>query len=206
MQEGSGLYDGPRSHRMANGKACHPESPGFRRGLLVGSPGPEGRVEHQRADARPANRGTTPRVRGHHPPRLPPGASCGITRPGGPGRAPAGGCPPSEPRHDAAGSRSPSSPASAGGFLWDHQARRAGSLTVQEAPGGNPGTPGVKTTPPSMQEGSTATAPTRSSSVTRHPRHVPARCLTQRGLGLTWAGGGRCSCSRCGCCGAISWR
>jgi len=57
-----------------------------------------------------------------------------ITRPGGPGRAPAGGRPPSEPRHDAAGSRSPSSPASAGGFLWDHQARRDGSSTSGRMP------------------------------------------------------------------------
>jgi len=78
-------------------------------------------------------------------PRLPPGAFCGSARPGGPGCLHAGGGPPSELRHEAAGSRATSSPAPAGGFLWERHA-------FQEAPGGNPGTPGVKTIPPSMPD------------------------------------------------------
>jgi len=117
---------GSNPHRMAPGKACDPVSPGFRRGLFVGAPGPEGRVDCTRAEARQANCGTRPQVRVKHPPRLPPGAFCGSARPGGPGCLHAGSGPPSELRHEAAGSRETSSPASAGGFLWERQARRAG--------------------------------------------------------------------------------
>ena len=115
-------------HRMAPGKVCDPEAPGFRRGLFGRALGPEGRVDPQRAEARQANRGTMPRVRVHHPPRLPPGAFWESARPGGPGRSTAGGGPPTEPRHEAAGSRERSSPASAGGLLGERQARRAGSI------------------------------------------------------------------------------
>ena len=52
-----------------------PESPGFHPGLLVWVPGPEGRVDSKRAQARQANRGTRPRVRVQHAPGFPPGAS-----------------------------------------------------------------------------------------------------------------------------------
>jgi len=59
---------------MAGWLSC-PESPGFHPGLLVFVPGPEGRVDSKRAQARQANRGTTPRVRVQHAPGFPPGAS-----------------------------------------------------------------------------------------------------------------------------------
>jgi len=53
-------------------------------------------------------------------------------------------CPGSNPRSMAPGMRcDPESPGSRRGFLWKRRA-------FQKAPGGNPGTPGVKTTPPSM--------------------------------------------------------
>ena len=52
-----------------------PESPGFHPGLLVFVPGPEGRVDSKRAQARQANRGTRPRVCVQHAPGFPPGAS-----------------------------------------------------------------------------------------------------------------------------------
>jgi len=111
-------FTGSNQHRMAPGKACHPESPGSRRGLFVEALGPEGRVVCMRAEARQANCGMRPQVRVQHLPRLPPGAFCGSARPGGPGCLHAGGGPPSELRHEAAGSRATSSPAPAGGFLW----------------------------------------------------------------------------------------
>ena len=39
---------GSNPHRMAPGKACDPVSPGSRRGLVVGSPGPDGRLDASR--------------------------------------------------------------------------------------------------------------------------------------------------------------
>jgi len=64
--------------------------------------------------------------------------------------------------------RSP--PAPAGGFLWDGR--------VQEAPGGNPGTPGVKTIPPSMPHDGTGWRESnpRDRPGVQRPRETGAGC------------------------------
>ena len=99
-------HSNPR--RMAPGKACDPESPGFRRGLFVCL----WRVWSEKP--RVENRGHAARE---------PAASC---------RGSLGG------------------PAPA----WN-QPGPPGLVLTQEAPGGNPGTPGMKTTPPSMPDDDT---------------------------------------------------
>ena len=60
MPDDGTQFPGSNPPRMAPGKACDPESPGFRRGLFVEAPGPEGRVDCERAEARQANCGTMP--------------------------------------------------------------------------------------------------------------------------------------------------
>ena len=63
-----------RTAARCRGFACS-MLPGFHPGLFVWMPGLEGRVDSNRAAARQANRGTMPRVRVHHAPGFPPGAS-----------------------------------------------------------------------------------------------------------------------------------
>jgi len=96
---------------MAPGKACNPVSPGFRRGLFVDQEAPGGN---------PGTPGTKT-----SPPSMPhdfmPCSGSNLQR-----MAHAKAC-------------NPESPGSRRGLFVD-----------QEAPGGNPGTPGMKTTPPSM--------------------------------------------------------
>ena len=70
----SGRRPAKRTAARRRGFACS-MLPGFHPGLLACVPGPEGRVVSKRAQARQANRGTTPRARVDHAPGLPPGAS-----------------------------------------------------------------------------------------------------------------------------------
>jgi len=108
--------------------------------------------------------------------------------------------------------RSP--PASAGGFLWRSRARQSERTTgqhapsmlspglfraSQKAPGGNPGTPGTKTTPPSMPHDGTSfpgagllvsgSRPRAPGSRVR-PRETPPGAAPARRS--TAAGGRRC--------------
>jgi len=70
----SGRRPAKRTAARCRGFACI-MLPGFHPGLLVRVPGLEGRVDSKRAAARQANHGTKPRVRVHHAPGFPPGAS-----------------------------------------------------------------------------------------------------------------------------------
>jgi hypothetical protein len=109
-------FTGPRSPGWQPGDTGHGGHPAFHAARLQALPNFEPASHGPREGVRPGV------------PRLPPGAFWESARPGGPGRSTAGGGPPSEPRHEAAGSRERSSPASAGGFLGERQARRAGSI------------------------------------------------------------------------------
>ena len=70
----SGRRPAKRTAARGRGFACS-MPPGFHPGLLVWVPGPEGRVDSKRAQARQANRGTRPRVCVQHAPGFSPGAS-----------------------------------------------------------------------------------------------------------------------------------
>jgi hypothetical protein len=129
-------------------------------------------------------------------PRLPPGAFCGMIAPEKP-RVETRGLRPRKPsrrpcrmtarnrpvqthiawhpgRH---ATRSP--PASAGGFLCDGRAR--------EAPGGNPGTPGVKTTPPSMLDDRTRCPGSNPRSMAPGKACDPESPGFRRGLFVRWS-------------------
>ena len=140
---------------MAPGKGCNPVSPGFRRGLFVGSArpgrpgglpaggGPPSELRHDDAGSRKPSPGFRRELFVANAPRSPgwkPGDSGSKNHPAShaarlhflllvaPGIA-------WHRERDA--TRCPL--ASAGSFLWPAR---------QEAPGGNPGTPGPKTIPP----------------------------------------------------------
>jgi len=116
-------FRGSNPDRMARGKSLDPESPGFRRGLFVD-------VTHALREAPGGNPGT-PGVK-TIPPSMP---DDGMQFRG------------SNPDRMARGkSLDPESP----GF---HPGLFVGvTHALREAPGGNPGTPGVKTIPPSMPD------------------------------------------------------
>jgi len=112
---------GANPNGMALGKARHPESPGFRRGLFVGA------APVQEA---PGGNPGTPGMK-TTPPSMPDdGTHFSGANPNGMALGKA---------------RHPESPGFRRGLF-------VGAAPVQEAPGGNPGTPGTKTTPPSMPD------------------------------------------------------
>ena len=143
---------GSSPRRMAHGKVRHPESPGSRRGLFVGGVMRffvGGVMPGRGLLVSPRSPGWQPGDTGHeHHPAVHAGRRHAHLRFEPTPHGTREGAPPGVPRLP---------PGAFCGrryavFLWTALCPAGGFLCPQEAPGGNPGTPGMKTTPPSMPD------------------------------------------------------